>query len=143
MKMINILLIEPDRVLASTYSKWLNSLGYSVRTASGAQSAIHAADAAMPDIVLLELQLARHNGVDFLYEFRSYPEWHDIPVVLHTLVPASGLLLDQNALKSLGVAAYLYKPTTTLITLARTIKELLGDTDFETYSDDRHYSLAQ
>src|SRR5665213_2102299 len=86
--MARILLIEPDRRLAETYAKALVAAGHKVTARAGAQSAITAADGAKPDLVILELQLIEHSGVEFLYEFRSYPEWQDIPVLIHSGVPA-------------------------------------------------------
>ncbi len=66
--MAQILLIEPDRLLAETYAQSLTGGGHRVVACAGAQAAIHAADQDCPDIVILELQLVEHSGVEFLYE---------------------------------------------------------------------------
>jgi two-component system phosphate regulon response regulator PhoB len=73
--MANILLIEPDRLLAEIYQRALSSEGHNVVVCAGAQSAILSADQSTPDLVILELQLVEHSGIEFLYEFRSYSEW--------------------------------------------------------------------
>jgi DNA-binding response OmpR family regulator len=123
---MNILLIEPDRVLADTYRQALESAGHSVRMCAGAQSAVFCADEVTPDVVLLELQLVGHSGLEFLYEFRSYPEWQGIPVVIHSNVPAGELSGSWKLLKEqLGVASYHYKPLTSLQTLLRTISSVI------------------
>jgi two-component system phosphate regulon response regulator PhoB len=113
--MANILLIEPDRLLAEIYQQALSREGHNVTACAGAQSAILSADQQTPDLVILELQLVEHSGIEFLYEFRSYSEWQHIPVIIHTMVPAgefsrSGQLLETE----LGVYSYLYKPRTSL-----------------------------
>lgn len=124
--MAQILLIEPDRLLAETYAKALIAPGYKVVACASAQAAIIAADKSIPDIVILELQLIEHSGVEFLYEFRSYPEWQAIPVIIQTVVPPGEFSGNWQLLKQeLGVGAYLYKPQTTLKQLLATVSEHL------------------
>jgi DNA-binding response OmpR family regulator len=119
---MHLLLIEPDSLLATTYEKALQRAGHTVAVAHNAQAAINAADAQRPELVILELQLIEHNGIEFLYEFRSYPEWQRIPVIVHSWVP-----LDTRTSKSLEeslyVTAYHYKPQTTLRHLLASVRE--------------------
>jgi DNA-binding response OmpR family regulator len=122
---MNILLIEPDSILANVYKNALEmNKQNTVRISSGAQVAIMNADDATPDLVILELQLIEHSGIEFLYEFRSYSEWQEIPVVLHTMVPFAEFTDNWNLLRSeLGVRAYLYKPNTSLAQLRSYVEE--------------------
>lgn len=76
---MNVLLVEPDTKLAGMYKTALESAGHKVFWALDAQSAVHLADDSAPDLVVLEIQLTSHSGIEFLYEFRSYNEWQDIP----------------------------------------------------------------
>lgn len=123
--MSTVLLIEPDRPLAKTYSGALKSAGYKVSVVSSAQQAIHGADQLTPDVVVLELQLVGHSGIEFLYEFRSYADWQNIPVLVHTAVPYIELQDGWGLLtKHLGVSDYKYKPTTDLQTLVSSVNEL-------------------
>ncbi len=120
--MANILLIEPDRLLADTYRQSLETAKHQVLMCSSAQSAIFAADAIKPDVVVLELQLIDHSGIEFLYEFRSYPEWQTIPVIVLTQVPPLEFNGSRQLLvEELGVQHYLYKPGTTLAELLTTV----------------------
>lgn len=113
--MANVLLIEPDTVLGRTYRQALEHAGHVVSVARGAQQAINAAEDLVPDVVVLELQLAGHNGIEFLHEFRSYGEWQSTPVIINTFA-TPGLLADaEEALRrNFGVKAVLYKPRTSL-----------------------------
>ncbi len=120
MSSMQILLIEPDRLLAASYEKALRRAGHTVTTAVSAQQAIHFADQQRPDVVVLEMELPRHNGVEFLYEFRSYYEWLDVPVIVHSFVAATELVKSAT-LKDLGVVKLLYKPATTLAQLCTAI----------------------
>jgi len=113
--MSHILLIEPDRILAETYAQALNSEGHTVTPCSGAQLAILAADHHKPDLVILELQLIEHSGIEFLYEFRSYSDWRDIPAIIHSFVPSSEFITNKNIIHNhLGVTYYLEKQSTRL-----------------------------
>lgn len=122
--MAQILLIEPDRILAETYYRALTGAGHNVAVCSSAQAAIMAADDTRPDIVILEFQLVSHSGMEFLYEFRSYADWQTIPVVIQTNVPPSEFAGARDLLMNeLGVSAYLYKPQATLRKLCTLVDE--------------------
>ena len=124
--MAHILLIEPDRVLATTYFESLSAAGHNVMIAVGAQTAVMTADRQLPDVIVLELQLVEHSGIEFLYELRSYPEWQNIPVILHTQVPPAEFNDTAKIMRQeLGVQDYLYKPHTTLKQLLIAIQEQL------------------
>lgn len=124
--MAHILLLEPNQPLANLYRSALERAGYAVATSGCAQDAIFYADEQRPDAVVLELQLPGHSGVEFLYEFRSYADWHGVPAILHTLVPPHNLNLSQAMLDRLDIAAYLYKPAAPLRTLVRTVEMALS-----------------
>ncbi len=119
---MKILLVEPDKVLASTYKQALTSAGHHVTMCAGAQAAIIAADQIQPDVVVLELQLPGHSGVEFLHEFRSYSDWARVPAIVHTMVPAGEFAASWPLLRDrLGVTEYLYKPLTSLQRLLQTV----------------------
>ena len=124
--MKKILLIEPDRLLAETYRRALETAGYKVSVCAGAQTAVLVADKIQPQLVIAELQLVEHSGIEFLYEFRSYPEWQSIPVLIHTQVPISEFADSWSIMhEQLNVAGYLYKPDTNLHKLIETVNQNL------------------
>lgn len=122
--MAHILLIEPDRLLGKKYQTALVAKGHQVTHCRSGQAAIQAADEQTPELVVVELQLQGHNGVEFLYEFRSYPEWQSVPVIAHSLVPLEALQ-PGNSFALLGIQSYLYKPATKLRQLIMNVDELL------------------
>jgi response regulator RpfG family c-di-GMP phosphodiesterase len=80
------------------------------------------ADRFQPDLVVIELQLVEHSGIEFLYEFRSYPDWQDVPVIVQSQVPPREFNASIQLLKDeLGIKEYLYKPQTTLKQLLRSV----------------------
>lgn len=122
--MANVLFIEPDAALARIYMQALTHDGHHVRHAIGAQQAIDLADAACPDVIVLDPLLVGHSGIGFLHEFRSYPEWKHIPVILHTrLSPEVFTGIKDTLRQDLGVLAILYKPKTTLKQLLRAVNQ--------------------
>ncbi len=124
--MAHILIIEPDKLLAQTFGRVFEHAGYTVTVVYSGQEAIEAADACTPEVVLMELHLAAQDGVAFLHEFRSYAEWRAIPVIVQTVALPAVIEPVLSALQaSLGVAAYLYKPATTLARLQRTVREVV------------------
>jgi CheY-like chemotaxis protein len=106
------------------YVRALQQAGHEVRHAISAQVAVQLSDELMPDAVVLELQMPRHNGVEFLYEFRSYGEWLHIPVLVHSFVPLSQLAEMTSIQKELGVQRVLYKPTTSLRQLCAALRQI-------------------
>lgn len=121
---MKILLIEPNYSLGWTYQQALNKAGHKVNWQRTASAAIAAADTDCPDAVILELQLAGHSGIEFLYEFRSYTDWQNIPVILHTMVGEEQFALQRHQFDSLGITSFLYKPATSLRQLTRAISEV-------------------
>jgi DNA-binding response OmpR family regulator len=121
---LNILLVEPDKVLARTVQGALEAAGHVVHWQAEAQAAVHALDEGGIHAIILELQLAAHNGIEFLHELRSYQEWEHIPVVIHTVLPRLAPAMGQASWEELGVADYLYTPHTPLKHLVQTIGRL-------------------
>lgn len=121
----HILLIEPDRLLARSLGQAVAAAGYVVHWRADVQAALTVLDQNPVALIVLELQLARHNGLEFLYEVRSYPEWETIPVIVHTAVPQSSGLGNAKLWRQLGVVKHLYKPQTSLAQLVRAINRNL------------------
>lgn len=64
-------------------------------------------DAAMPDLILLDLNMPRMNGREFLAEVKADEELKTIPVVVLT---TSDVERDVVASYKLGAAGYITKP---------------------------------
>lgn len=125
--MAHILLVEPDAILARAYQAALCRAGHTVDTAATAQAAVSLADQRRPDAVVLELHLPRHNGVEFLYEFRSYADWQAVPVLIHSMLSASEFaVIGQQQRDLLGIRAHLYKPSTSLAMLVQQVHGVLA-----------------
>lgn len=125
--MTRVLLLEPDRLLAEVYRQALEHIGYETMYVTSGQAAVDSADENLPDLIILELQLPAHNGLEFLYEFRSYTDWQHIPVIVNTNIPPprSFSSTNENLYEGLGIKAWHYKPETSLQLLIRSVNEEL------------------
>jgi two-component system KDP operon response regulator KdpE len=121
---MKILLIEPDHEHGAIVQHFLVAEGYHVDHQQTAQAAIHAASDNPPDIIVLELAMAEHNGIAFLHEFRSYGDWMHVPIIIYSHIPLESTGLRKADWQLHGVHEYLYKPTTRLETLKRHIHDL-------------------
>lgn len=131
-----ILIVETDRLIAENLSKYLKKYGHDVDWQQDLQAAIDSADAVQPDLVVLDLMLCGRSGVEFLYEFRSYPDWHSIPVVLFSNISIRDLGTSTTGFGELNISAYHYKPTTSLAQLAHSIDFVIGNpVNAETHSN--------
>lgn len=123
--MAKILLIEPDLKLGNIYKKTLEYAGHEIFWQTSAQTALDIIDQLKPDLIILELQLIAHNGVEFMYELRSYDDWRKIPVLIHSHVPPILKAISQMLWTELKISGYLYKPNTKLVNLQRSVNDIL------------------
>lgn len=61
----------------------------------------------LPEVILLDLNMPRMNGHEFLAELRAHPELSEIPVFITT---TSAMDVDRSRTESLGVSGYILKP---------------------------------
>jgi DNA-binding response OmpR family regulator len=121
--MSRILIVDTDKILSANIRDYLRLNGHEIECCHDLQYAIDCADGACPDLVVLELLLSGRSGVEFLYEFRSYPDWQTIPVVIFT---SRDLGKSMDGFRQLNISAYHNKSSTALRDLARTVDFLLG-----------------
>lgn len=122
--MSNILLIEADQWIATNVCRLFQKSGHQVIWYVNLQTAIDSADASRPDLIILDLLLAGRSGAEFLYEFRSYPDWLNLPIVLFSNISEEELGSSLAGFNQLNISAYHYKPTTSLSQLAQTVERL-------------------
>jgi DNA-binding response OmpR family regulator len=123
--MADILLIEPDKILAGHIQSYFANANHKVMVHHDLQQAITAIDKTKPAVVILELQLAGRSGIEFLYEFRSYPDLQSVPVIIFSGLKPDDLAAYSSVLKTLNVASTLYKPETRLSDLVAAVENCL------------------
>jgi CheY-like chemotaxis protein len=111
-KVINILLIEDDKLDVIDMQRSLNRMQILHKTsvARNGEEAIEYLDRPendRPDIVLLDINMPKMNGIEFLATVRKRDEWKDLKVFVIT---SSDERVDREATRSLGISGYIVKP---------------------------------
>ncbi len=123
--MPKVLLLLNDRHLVKRVGDYLRIKSYTIDGHTDPQEAILAADSNRPDLVVVDINLAGHSGIEFLFELRSYPEWQTVPVITVGLPRLNELADFLPAFSELQVARYLSWPSTPLPRLEAEINLLL------------------
>jgi CheY-like chemotaxis protein len=112
----SILLIEDDELDVISVQRSLKrlELDYMLYTAyNGVEALAMLRDGneesleTLPDIILLDLNMPKMNGIEFLKELRTDPKLKDIKVFIMT---TSGEEYDRSITADLGVSGYIIKP---------------------------------
>jgi DNA-binding response OmpR family regulator len=123
--MTSVILLEPDRVVASCIEQEFISRNISVSIANNADRAVELADANFPDAVICELSIPSHSGSEFLYEFRTYTDWTNIPIIIFSSIKPSKTVTSSKDWKLLNIHEVLYKPDTTLQELGDLVESVV------------------
>src|SRR5690606_6755760 len=78
-----ILCVQEDRATARAFEAALEADGHQVLFAFDARRCLEVAERQTPDLVVLDLDLARHDGLEVLAELRQRPLLASVPVLLH------------------------------------------------------------
>jgi two-component system NtrC family response regulator len=100
-----ILIIDDDNLICISLKKLLMKMGYEVETCLNAGEANEKIEDFEPDIILLDIYLTTHNGLELLVEFRK--KYYHIPVIMIT--GYSDVKIAVTAIKS-GAYDFLLKP---------------------------------
>ncbi|MCB1055326.1 MAG: response regulator [Acidobacteria bacterium] len=108
----SILLVEDDRVDAMAVQRAFRELKIGDRLevvldGVAALEHLEARGEELPDLILLDLNMPRMNGVEFLFARRERERLRDIPVVVMT---TSTDERDRLSSFDLGVSGYIVKP---------------------------------
>ncbi len=103
---IRILIVEDYADARELYVEFLTGLGHDVVTAGDGLQALHAAQAVLPEIIVLDINLPKLDGLSVLRRLRADPRLDQIPVL--TLSAAMDEY-DEEALEA-GAARTLHKP---------------------------------
>ncbi len=115
MKVIHILLVEDDHLDTIDIQRALDklSLVYRLDVARNGEEglerleAIANADQPLPDVLLIDINMPRMNGLEFLGAVRRSDTWKHLKCFV---VTTSAEQVDRQAAQSLGVSGYIVKP---------------------------------
>ena len=107
---MKILLIEDDAIEVLKLKRSIDKLGQKhliLEAQNGEEALSFLRENKHPDLLLLDLNMPKMNGLEFLKQLRSFEEMAFLPtVILTTSVNKS----DLKSAYALGVAGYIVKP---------------------------------
>jgi CheY-like chemotaxis protein len=113
MKKNVILLVEDDELDVISVQRTLNKLasGYELHTAYNGKEALgmltETGATLIPDVILLDLNMPKMNGIEFLRIIRNDERFRHIKVFIIT---TSGEPVDRAVAEELGISGYIIKP---------------------------------
>lgn len=118
--MARVLIIDDEQTLREVWALALRDFGHTVETAADGVDGIKQISIGSFDVILLDFNMPRLNGLEFLKRIRATDP--DLPIVVVTAATDSEL--TTNIVKA-RADAILYKPIG-LAELANTIRRLAG-----------------
>ncbi len=100
--MKKILIVDDEEVIRMLYGEELEEEGYKVVTAGSGHGLMEMIEREKPDLVILDIKMAEHNGLDLLQEIRK--SFYNIPVIL-----CSAYSSFKGDLKSIAADYYVVK----------------------------------
>lgn len=103
----NILVVDDKPDNLRLLSAMLSQLGYEVRKVINGQTALKTAQAAPPDLILLDIMMPDMNGYEVCQHLKASPVTRDIPVIF---ISALDEVLDKVKAFAVGGVDYITKP---------------------------------
>lgn len=114
-KIVNILLVEDDHLDIIDLKRTLDKMHIlnNLMVAKNGEDALQILNdkarstEASPDIALIDINMPKMNGLEFLSAVRKMEEWKDLKCFIIT---TSDEKVDRTAAKELGISGYIVKP---------------------------------
>ena len=109
-RVINILLVEDDKLDVIDMQRTLTKMNILHKTSvarNGEEAIEYLNTSERPDVILLDINMPKMNGVEFLSYIRKRNEWKDLKVFI---VTTSDERVDRESTKNLGISVYIVKP---------------------------------
>lgn len=117
-----VLLVEDNPVNLDMIATYLEHLGFELLLAHDGLAALEVAEAHMPDIILMDIQLPLLNGLEVIRRLRRRPAFATTPIIA---VTALAMTADRQRCLAAGATEYMGKPIS-LAALARMMVQLLA-----------------
>lgn len=100
--MKRILIVDDEEVIRMLYGEELEDEGYDVITTGTGKGLIELIKQEKPDLIILDIKMAEHDGLDLLQDIRK--EFYNVPVIL-----CSAYSSYKGDLKSIAADYYVVK----------------------------------
>jgi chemosensory pili system protein ChpA (sensor histidine kinase/response regulator) len=103
----NVLVVDDSLSARRTLALVISDAGYEARTAVDGLDAIEAIEERVPDLILLDLEMPRMNGLELAAHLRADEETQDIPIVM---VTSRSTAKHREQAHAAGIDAFITKP---------------------------------
>ena len=116
-----ILIVEDNPQNMKLVLMTLRRYGYNLLGATDGEEALKTAKREKPDLIIMDIQLPKMNGLEVTRKLRQMPAFSHIPIIAITAHAMKG---DEEKIMEAGCDAYLPKPINTR-QLPKVIAEML------------------
>ena len=125
MSLAKILIVEDNALNIKLFCDLLAAHGHEPEAVTDSRTALDAARAFDPDLVITDIQLPHVSGLDLIRLIRKDDELAKVPIMAVTAYSARG---DEERIRAAGAQAYVSKPIS-VVRFAETVDELLKGDD--------------
>jgi chemosensory pili system protein ChpA (sensor histidine kinase/response regulator) len=104
---LEIMVVDDSVSIRQVVSRLMEDQGWKVQTAKDGLDALEKLSESKPDLIVLDIEMPRMNGYEFLGALKSQEIYKDIPVVMLTSRNAAK---HRNKSKALGARGFVVKP---------------------------------
>jgi chemosensory pili system protein ChpA (sensor histidine kinase/response regulator) len=104
---LEIMVVDDSVTIRNVVSHLMQRQGWKVLTAKDGLEAIEVLHTWQPDLIILDIEMPRMNGYEFMRSMRAREEFKHLPVIMHT---SRGSKKHREKAESLGVNAFVTKP---------------------------------
>jgi two-component system cell cycle response regulator DivK len=102
-----ILIAEDNGDMAELYRLQFEMTGYEVMVARNGIEAVEMASAKLPDVIIMDIQMPKMNGLEATRQLRENPATREIPILAATAKAMDGV---QEKCLAVGCNGYIAKP---------------------------------
>jgi DNA-binding response OmpR family regulator/HPt (histidine-containing phosphotransfer) domain-containing protein len=102
-----IIVVDDDPTLLAVLSSLLHPWGIQVITLNDPQQCLETLSNHSPDLLVLDIEMPKLNGIELCQKIRSKPYWDDLPIIFLTAHNNADIV---NQVFNLGAIDYIHKP---------------------------------
>jgi two-component system, cell cycle response regulator DivK len=114
-----VLYVEDNEFNRKIVRDLLGQSSYRLIEATDGEAGVATARAALPDLIIMDIQLPKLSGLEATRQLRSEPATAHIPIIVITSFALAG---DEQKAREAGAAAYLSKPYS-----PRELRRIIGE----------------
>jgi chemosensory pili system protein ChpA (sensor histidine kinase/response regulator) len=106
-KPLEILIVDDSVTIRNVVSRLMQRQGWKVLMAKDGVEAVEVLHTRLPDVIILDIEMPRMNGYEFLSQIRNQDKFADLPVIIHS---SRASKKHRKKAAALGANAFVTKP---------------------------------